>query len=130
MNFSNFRHVDRPIFRSQMSRKWSHACCPVPSTGAKAVVPSSWNMRHSGAGPPHSLNQASTSSVFVTIFFTWELLRLTMSDGFLVRPARLRREFNGNVSESNVLAKQVSGRLARRVMDHRSIISLEKRVMR
>ena len=44
MNFSNFKHVDRPIFRSQMSRKWSHAACPVLSEGAKAVVPSSWNM--------------------------------------------------------------------------------------
>ena len=44
MNFSNFRHVDRPIFRSQMSRKWSQAAWPVPSMGEKAVVPSSWNM--------------------------------------------------------------------------------------
>ena len=44
MNFSNFRHVDRPICRSQMSRKWSQAAWPVPSVGAKAVVPSSWNM--------------------------------------------------------------------------------------
>ena len=33
--------------------------------------------------------------------------------------------FNGNVSESNVLAKQVIGRLARRVMDHRSLVSLD-----
>ena len=31
MNFSSFRHVDRPIFRSQMSRKWSQAAWPVPS---------------------------------------------------------------------------------------------------
>ena len=44
VNFSNFRHVDRPIFRSQMSRKWSQAACPVSSEGAKDVVPSSWNM--------------------------------------------------------------------------------------
>ena len=37
-----------------------------------------------------------------------------------------RRRRNWNVSESNVLAKQVSGRLARRVMDHRSIISFRE----
>ena len=66
VNFSNFRHVDRPICLSQMSRKWSQAAWPVPSFGEKDVVPSSWNMRQSGAGPPHSANQPSTSAAFVT----------------------------------------------------------------
>ena len=95
-------------------------------------MPSSWNMRHSGAGPPHSLNQASTSSVLVTIFLTWLLLRLTMSEGFLLLristrpPGRSGYSWaNGNVSESNLLAKQVIGRLAPRVLMHRSQISVE-----
>ena len=43
---------------------------------------------------------------------------------FINKPGRTpTTTYIGNVSESNVLAKQVSGRLARRVMDHQSIIS-------